>query len=100
MTFDLVDIRPFLTGLSNNPRFGLPEAFTASIVEALPDLTEAARRRWKVDGSFDGQAMHLEIEVFMDDPEAPDLTFFSSAGVIEEIDRELSEFVDAKDPEG
>lgn len=97
MSLERGDIRPFLIGLTNNPRFGLPPEFTASIVDALPDLQERASRRWKIDGSFDGQAMHLEIEVFMDDPDAPDLTFFSSAPVIEEIDRELSEFAEAKD---
>lgn len=97
MSLEFGDIHPFLIGLRNNPRFGLPDAFTSSIVEALPDLQQDARRRWKVDGSFDGKAMHLEIEVYMDDPDAPDLIFFSSAGVIEEIDRELSDFADAKD---
>ena len=97
MSFELEDIHPFLIGLTNNPRFGLPTAFTCCIVDALPDLSDTSRRRWKVDGSFDGQAMQLEIEILMHDPDAPDLTFFSSAGVIEEIDRELSDFADARE---
>jgi len=96
MSFEPGDIQPFLTGLANNPRFGLPVAFTDSIVEALPDLDQSARRRWKVEGSFDKQPMDLEIEVFVDDLDAPDLSFFCSAAVIEEIDRELSDFADAK----
>lgn len=97
MSFETGDIAPFLVGLTNNARFGWPAAFAESIVAALPDLPDAARRRWSVDGSFDGKAMHLEIEVFMEDPEAPELSFFGSAGVIEEIDRELSDFAEAKD---
>ncbi|MEM6375959.1 MAG: hypothetical protein AAF686_06930 [Pseudomonadota bacterium] len=97
MAMECHDFYPFLTRFANNPRFGLPDDFTASIVEALPDIPESASRRWKVEGSFDGQAMQLEVEIITDDPEAPDLNFFSSAAVIEEIDRELSEFADAKE---
>ena len=96
MNFDAGDIRPFLVGIANNPRFGLPDAFVPTIVQALPDLAVDVTRRWTIDGSFDGKIIQLEIEVFMDDLDAPDLSFFSTQAVIEEIDRELSDFAESK----
>jgi hypothetical protein len=90
--FDADDVAPFLIRLANNPRFGLPEDFTASIADALPQMALDETRRWQIDGAFDGTRVQLDIEVFMDDIGAPDLTFFSTQAVIVEIDRELDAF--------
>lgn len=97
MNFDLEDVRPFLVILTNNPRFGLPTAFIDTIAETLPNLDVEQTHRWRIDGAFDKEPMHLEIEAFMDDIDAPDLSFHSSGTVIAEIDRELIAFADAMD---
>ena len=89
MNFDQSEVGPFLIRLAENPRFTLPRDFTSEITEAIPKLTVENTRRWRVDGDFDGAAMRLEIEVFMDDIDAPDLYFFSAPGVIAEIEKEM-----------
>ncbi|KIC12569.1 hypothetical protein RA19_01440 [Leisingera sp. ANG-M1] len=95
MSFASIEVGPFLTRLANNPRFGLPANFAASIADEVPGLARDATRRWKADGGFDGAPVELVIEVFMNGTDAPDLTFFSSQAAIEEIERELTAFAEA-----
>lgn len=95
MSFANIEVGPFLTRLANNPRFGLPANFAASVADALPGMAQDDSRRWTVDGGFDDTAIVLEIEVFMNGDETPDLTFFSSGAAIAEIERELTIFADA-----
>lgn len=92
MNFDARDVGPFLNRLAESPRFTFPHGFAAAIAGSLPNLALDQTKRWKVDGDFDGAAMVIEIEIFMDDIEAPDLSFFSSAKIITEIDRQLEQF--------
>lgn len=94
MNFDARDVRPFLTSLMNNPRFGLPAELPEFIADALADLPVDQTQRWKIDGDFDGAPVAIEIKAFMDDIEAPDISFFSCQSVIDEIDRELTAFAD------
>ena len=89
MNFDQSEVGPFLIRLAENPRFTLPGDFTSEITEAIPKLTVENTRRWRIDGDFDGAAMRMEIEVFMDDIDAPYLYFFSAPGVIAEIEKEM-----------
>ncbi|WP_027257551.1 hypothetical protein [Leisingera aquimarina] len=94
MNFDAGSVGPFLTRLANNPRFGLPAGFTASVTGAIQDMALDETRRWRVDGAFDGSRVQIEIEVFMDDTEAPDLAFSSTKAAIVEIDKELTAFAE------
>ena len=89
MNFYGEEVGPFLNRLADNPRFALPRDVAAAITEALPELALDETRRWRIDGDFDGAAMRLEIQIFMDDINAPDLSFHSSAEVIAEIDKAL-----------
>lgn len=89
MNFDAEEVGPFLIRLAENPRFSLPRDFASAITKALPELQEEATRRWRVNGDFDGAAMQLEIEICMDDINAPDIDFFSSSDVISEIENEM-----------
>ncbi|MBE1283816.1 MAG: hypothetical protein GJ676_10945 [Rhodobacteraceae bacterium] len=92
MNFDAGDVRPFLIGLLNNPRFGLPADLPTVVAQALPGLPTGGKHRWRIDGDFDKTKVQIEIEVLMDDVDAPDLYFFSTQSVIQEIDRELIAF--------
>lgn len=92
MNFDMTEVGPFLTRLSNNPRFGLPVGFAGQIADEMAGLSVDDTKRWKVEGGFDGNMIQIEIEAFMDDIDAPDLTFFGPEPVIAEIDRELISF--------
>ena len=89
MNFDGEEVGPFLVRLAEHPRFALPRDFASAITEALPELALDETRRWRIDGDFDARAMRLEIQIFMDDVNAPDLSFHSSPEVIAEIDKAL-----------
>lgn len=97
MNFDLEEVAPFLVRLANNPLFGLPEALAAQVAADLSALPVDQTRRWQVEGQFGGKPALLEIEAFMDDINSPDMTFFSSAAMVEEIDRELIAFDAARE---
>mgnify|MGYP001792130730 CR=1 FL=1 len=92
MNFDAEDVGPFMTVLSNNARFGLPGELGAFMRQEVSKLALDETKRWKIDGDFDGSPVQIDIEVYMDDVDAPDLTFFSTKSVIAEIDRELLAF--------
>ncbi|AHD02835.1 hypothetical protein [Leisingera methylohalidivorans] len=91
------EVAPFLTRLSNNPRFGLPAEFTAAIADALPGMNMDDTRRWQIDGAFDGARVQIDIEVCMDSMDAPGLSFFSTRAAIDEIDKELAAFSKASE---
>ncbi|WP_164661861.1 hypothetical protein [Tropicibacter sp. Alg240-R139] len=94
MNFDTDSVGPFLIGLLNNPRFGLPSDLPVAISQALPGILVDGKQRWQIDGDFDGAKVQIDIEVFMDDIDAPDMYFFSTQPVIDEIERELTAFGD------
>ncbi|MEP2716050.1 hypothetical protein [Pseudophaeobacter sp.] len=85
----LRDLGPFLNRLADSPRFTLPRGFAEAILGALPDLELDQSRRWRVDGDFDGAATRIEIQILMEELDAPDLTFYGSAEVVAEIDTQL-----------
>lgn len=89
MNFDAAEVGPFLISLAENPRFALPRDFASQITNALPELAVDDIRRWRIDGDFDAAPLRLEIEVFMDDINAPDIAFFSAPNVIGEIETEM-----------
>ncbi|MCP9482733.1 hypothetical protein NNA36_12250 [Shimia sp. CNT1-13L.2] len=95
MNFDAPEVAPFLTRLANNPRFGLPADLAEQIASDLSGMELGQTRRWKVEGDFDGAPVMIEIEAFMDDIDAPDLTFFGPDATVAEIDRELIAFDEA-----
>ncbi|UWQ84039.1 hypothetical protein [Leisingera caerulea] len=92
MLFGVDEIAPFLTRLANNRRFGLPGGLAAEAAAALPELGEQQKRRWRIDGGFDGAPAHFEIEVMMERGGEADVTFFAPQPAVEEINRELAAF--------
>ncbi len=92
MLFAVVEIAPFLTRLANNPRFGLPEGLAEEIATALPHLDLHHRRRWQIEGAFDGAPAEFGIEVVMESGGEADVTFFTPQFAIEELNRELGAF--------
>ena len=94
MNFDAGDVRPFLIGLMNNPRFGLPAELPDFVAKALVEMAVDQTQRFKIDGDFDGAPVEIEIEIFMDDIDAPDIAFFSSQPVVTELERELNAFAE------
>ena len=95
MNFDAEEVAPFLTRLANHPRFTLPTGLASEIGDSLADIAVDATKRWSLTCGFDGADIALEIEVFMDDIDAPDLYFFSTQAAIGEIEAELESFADS-----
>lgn len=91
-------IPPFLQRLQNDPRFRLPEELRDLVAEGLLEVPSGQRRKWKVDGVFDGAPLKLELVLDMDDPEAPELTFSTSKAAAAAIDEEFGDFADGLDP--
>jgi hypothetical protein len=94
MNFDSREVAPFLTQLANNSRFAFPEDIAKAIGNALADIPVEDTKRWKITADFDGQPILLEIEAFMDDVDAVDLTFHSAQIVVTEIESELEAFAE------
>ncbi|MGR3637626.1 MAG: hypothetical protein ACU0BK_17100 [Shimia sp.] len=97
MTFDAIEVAPFLTRLMNNPRFGLPINTAGMIADQLSDIALDDTRRWTIEGAFDGDMTTIDIEAFMDAPNAPEMTFYGTETVVAEIDRELIAFDEAQE---
>lgn len=83
------DVAPFLTRLANNPIFGLPHGFVETIMRVVPGLAHGQSHRWSIDGAFNGRPMRMEIEAFVGEPDAVDITILCSRDVVAEIDREM-----------
>ncbi|MBO9475357.1 hypothetical protein J7413_17550 [Shimia sp. R10_1] len=96
MNFDLQEVAPFLTQLGNNARFTFPAALAEEIAHGLQGMAVDETRRWKLTCDFDRQPILMEIEAFMDDIDAPDLTFFGTLDAVAEIQQELEAFAAAK----
>jgi hypothetical protein len=95
MNFDVREVAPFLTQLANNHRFGFPDDIVKAIGDAVVELPVETTKRWKITAEFDHHPILIEIEAFMDDVDAPDLTFHSAQAVITEIESELDTFAKA-----
>lgn len=95
MNFDSREVAPFLTQLANNHRFAFPEDIAKAIGNAVGDIPVEETKRWKITADFDGQPILMEIEAFMDDVDAVDLTFHCTQIVATEIEGELETFAEA-----
>lgn len=91
-------IGPFLTRLTNNVRFRLPEELPELVVESLGEIPQGGRRKWKIDAAFDGRAIKIEMELYLDDPDTPELSFWTSKAAAIALDEELSDFADGLGP--
>ena len=96
MNFGTEEVTPFLIQLANNPRFVFPEGVAQLVQQDLQEMAVEETRRWKLTCDLDRQPIHLEIEAFMDDVNAPDLSFFSTLEAVQEIEQELEAFAAAK----
>ncbi len=92
MNFDRAEVAPFLSRLVAHPRLGLPQAMPGMVDQGLNDLAVDQTRIWTIDGELDGGPIQIRIEAFMDDIDAPDLSFYSSAQATALIEAELTRF--------
>jgi hypothetical protein len=87
MNFDSENVRPFLEGLA-------PGTIDPSALVTI----DAALKNMAVDETRDfvlNAQTGLQLQIFMDDFEAPDLYFFGSVEIIQYIDQALMAFATA-----
>ncbi|HUG04669.1 MAG TPA: hypothetical protein VML92_09605, partial [Steroidobacteraceae bacterium] len=93
INFDLENVQPFLTQLDSTLLLGLPAQELVSLTQATPPEDETSQ---VVAVSFGGSQVRLEYRVFMDDIDAPDLSFRTESKVLADaIQVELMRFADA-----
>ncbi|MBO9478005.1 hypothetical protein J7382_10700 [Shimia sp. R11_0] len=96
MNFDAAEVAPFLTRLSNHPQFTFPANMASEVGDTLATIAVDDTKRWRLTCAFDGEDISMDIEVFMDDIDAPDLYFFSTQEAIAVIEQELETFAEEK----
>lgn len=94
MNFDSENVEPFLNQLNERLALDLP---VAKLLELTLSTRVDDERSTTIDVLFDGSRTRLEYRVFMDDVDAPDLSFFTpSSALAKAIDSQLREFADAR----
>ena len=91
--FDLENVKPFLVRLSTHVD-GFGPAQIDPLVEDVAGMSVDAEKSWAFDVVHDGEPTPLHIRVFMDDEEAPDLYFFTSAALAATINQEMKAYFD------
>jgi hypothetical protein len=92
MNLDLEIVRPFLERI----RPHIDSGFADSQIDELVGFIEATpvehEREMRLEVADGGSPTPLVVRVFMDDIDAPDLYFFTSAGLAEKIRNERDAF--------
>ncbi len=89
--FDLDEVVPFLERLGEQPGVSLNVGRLLFSGEMIADIPHNETRTFENIGHVDGKLQILTIEAFMDDLDAPDLTFFGTERLIGIIDAMLVE---------
>jgi hypothetical protein len=95
MNFDSEHVQPFLEQLNANLGLRLP---VSKLVEFTLSTEIEDERSTTFDLVFKGSKSQIEYGVFMDDVDAPDLSFWtSSSELARAIDSQMEIFADAHD---
>ncbi|WP_116598680.1 hypothetical protein [Primorskyibacter marinus] len=92
--FDLDNVAPFFSDLAAHPDLTVDPDDLASIATQIAGLTVGATRQWILTIGANGTDSRITLEVFMDDQDAPDLSFFGPPAAIRMINGALRDFMD------
>ena len=93
MNFDLEDLVPFLLRVSQKLD-GFSTADAERIGKAVASMEVGTEREWPFEVMEAGAEVPLRVRVLLDDNDAPDAFFFSSAGVAQLINGEMRAFAE------
>ncbi len=94
MNFDLATLAPFLDRVSSLVESGFGEPEITRFMAEVSAMGVDAEKRWSYSVIHAGHPTPLQVAVFMDDIEAPDVAFFTSAALAEAIDQEMMKFAE------
>ena len=94
MNFDMENVLPFLQQIEAAFALGLdPEHLAKRVAEAEPDTSYGS----DLNLTFEGQPVNMKFSAYIDDFDAPDLTFFvTSEELAKGIDAEMERFCEAR----
>jgi hypothetical protein len=94
--FDLEHVGPFLDRVSSmvDSGFGAKERESLSQMVSEMKVDEERTREFTIQ--YHGHPTLLRIHVFMDDIKSPDVYFFTTPELADQIQREMVEFLDAR----
>ena len=91
MNFDMEGLEPFLKRLAQKvDGFGSVEI--ASVMRGVSEMAVDEERDWNFTVQHAGSSVPLRVHIFLDDVDAPDLHFFTSAELASLIQDELVKF--------
>ena len=93
MNFDFSGLEPFLLQVADGLD-GLSRADVTALIAGVRELDVEAEREWVFDVRHEGAPAKLRVRVFMDDLDAPDLYFFTSAELAAELQERLIAFAE------
>ena len=89
--FDMHEVLPFLESLHVLDDIYTPVGRLAFIAESISSMRHQETRRFEAVGGSRIKMHLLTIEVFMDDENAPDITFIGTSEMISKIDAKLAQ---------
>ena len=88
MNFDLENVQPFLARIAKHIESGFTDAEIKTVAEFVANTDVEDEREMTLSVVANGQSTPLVIRTFMDDIDAPDLYFFTSADLAAKITSE------------
>lgn len=94
MNFDLDTLGPFLNRVSEQVDSGFGNEEIQALMAEVTGMEVDAEMQWNFTVVHRGDSTPLEVQVFMDDIEAPDVAFFTSASLAQEIEEEWAKYTE------
>lgn len=94
MNFDLDTLTPFLSRVSGLVDSGFGEPEITELMAEVSSMAVDAEKQRTYSVIHAGRSTPLEVRVFMDDVDAPDVAFFTSPTLAEAIGQEMMKFAE------
>lgn len=91
-TFESENVGLFLHWVNANTDIRLPEAFIDEVLYDLPDIAVNTNKAFTTDIELASQPDALRINIFMEGVDAPDIYFFGSDAVVQEMEKAVRGF--------
>ena len=91
--FESENVGLFLHWVNANSDIRLPEAFIDDVLYDLPDIALNTNKAFTTGIELASQPDALRINIFMEGVDAPDVYFFGSEAVVQEMDKAIRGFL-------
>lgn len=91
--FESENVGLFLHWVNANSDIRLPEEFIDDVLYDLPDIALNTNKAFTTDIELASQPDALRINIFMEGVDAPDVYFFGSEAVVQEMDKAIRGFL-------